>query len=238
MNRRSQDLKQWETYADLYHQGKGLAGDDLHNDLIQPILDDFLGDYSSQIILDAGCGNGFLSYQLARSAKKVVGIDVSEKLLRYANENRKGENVSFKKADLTQKLSFQDSQFDIVVSVMVLQYLPQISRFASECSRILKPNGELIVVIDHPCHALFLRAQELVGKKDKKFITSDSYFKSGIRKKLSLWNKVILQYYHRPVSFYLNGFTDYFRLVELKETSSDNEIPRILGFNWLNSKRS
>lgn len=236
MNKQAQDLTQWETYADLYHKGKGLAGDDLHNDLIQPILDDFLGDYSGRTILDAGCGNGFLSHQLAQTAKKVVGIDVSGKLLQYAATNKKGENVSFKKADLTQKLSFQDSQFDIVVSVMVLQYLPQISRFASECSRILKPEGKLIVVIDHPSHALFLRAQELVGKKNEKFITSGSYFKSGLRKKHSLWNKAILQYYHRPVSFYLNSFVDRFRLVRLKETKPDNEVPRILGLNWLNSK--
>ena len=31
MNKKTQDLAQWETYADLYNKGKGLTGDDLHN---------------------------------------------------------------------------------------------------------------------------------------------------------------------------------------------------------------
>ncbi|MFH1749643.1 MAG: class I SAM-dependent methyltransferase [bacterium] len=230
------DIDQWNTYANLYHKGKGSTGDELHKALIQPILNKFLRDYSSSIILDAGCGNGFFTNQLAQRAKKVVGIDISDKLLKHARENIKTENVSLKKADLTKELPFQDDQFDIVISIMVLQYLPQIKKFVSECSRILKPDGKLIVIIDHPSHALFLRAQELVGKKNEKFITSGSYFKSGSRKKHSLWNKAILQYYHRPVGFYLNNFISHFRLVGLEEISSDNEIPRILGLNWLNQK--
>jgi 2-polyprenyl-3-methyl-5-hydroxy-6-metoxy-1,4-benzoquinol methylase len=108
MSKHARDLIQWEKYADLYHAGKGLAGDDIHNDLIRPILDDFLGkDFSGQTILDAGWGYGFLSYRLARSAKKVIGIDVPEKLLQYANENKKRNNVSFEKADMTKNCLFE-----------------------------------------------------------------------------------------------------------------------------------
>lgn len=63
------------------------------------------------------------------------------------------------------------------------QYLPTVEVFVSESARILKRQGKLIVVIDHLRHALFLRAQKLVGKKDEKFLTSASYFKAGKRKK-------------------------------------------------------
>lgn len=226
------DIQQWNQYAELYHQGKGISGDDLHNDLIKPTLDKFLGDYSGKRVLDAGCGNGFLENYLAEKAKQVVGIDSSEKLLSFAKKNISQENVEFKQENLLEKLPVADSSFDIVIANMVLQYLPELSIFAQETERTLKPNGTFLMFIDHPSHALFLRAQELMGKKNEKFINSGGYFESGLRKKHSLWNQAILQYYHRPLSNYLNVFSKHLRLDQVEEVSNDGEIPRILGAKW------
>ena len=89
-----------------------------------------------------------------------------------------------------------------------------------------------IVIIDHPAHALFLRAQELVGKKNGKFLTSASYFTPGLRLKKSLWGKATLEYYHRPLKEYLNVFTNKFRLQKFEELVEDEEVPRIAGFLW------
>lgn len=224
---------QWDTYADLYDKGIGIHGDSLHATLIDPLIFQFLGDKKYDSILDAGCGNGYLLRTLARKAQRVVGIDASEKLLTAAVKNTKGlSNVSIVSGDLSQKLSFDSQSFDVVIANMVLQYLPSLEAFASESVRVLKRNGVLITIIDHPGHALFLRAQELAGKKNKKFLTSASYFASGKRKKKSLWDKATLEYYHRPIEEYINPFTSYFYLDTMNELTEDGEIPRILGLKW------
>ena len=222
------DITQWDKYASLYNKGKGESGDELHNDLIQPTLEKFLPDLDGKKILDAGCGNGFLEKWLSPKADLVVAVDSSDDLLDYARNNSKHKNVIFNKSDLTQELPFDKQSFDVVVSVMVLQYLPEIKTLASEAGRILKEGGVFIFAIDHPAHALYLRAQELVGKKNDKFIDSGSYFDRGLRKKHSLWNKAMLQYYHRTISDYINEFSKYLKLDYLEEVSDDGETPRIL----------
>jgi SAM-dependent methyltransferase len=226
------DISQWNKYSSLYDKGKGQNGDDLHNNLIQPTLTKFIDNVSKKIILDAGCGNGFLENQLAKDAEDVIAIDSSTELLNFAKSNVKQDNVQFQLGDLTKKLDLKDNYFDLVISNMVLQYLPNLEIFAKEASRILKKNGFLIMFVDHPSHALFLRAQELVGKKNEKFLNSDSYFKLGLRKKNSLWDKAVLQYYHRTISDYLNVFSGLFQLAEMQEISDDGETPRILGVKW------
>lgn len=44
---------------------------------------------SNEKVLDIGCGNGFLAYDIAKKAKKVLGIDISEENIKTANKNYK-----------------------------------------------------------------------------------------------------------------------------------------------------
>ena len=230
------NIQQWNKYASLYNKGIGKSGDMLHQDLIDPIIFGFINSWKESSVLDAGCGNGYLVNKLALLAKQIVGVDASEKLLKSATSQVLHKNASFQLADITKKLPFGNSNFDVVIANMVIQYLPLLENFAKESSRLLKVNGKLIIIIDHPSHALFLRAQELIGKKNDKFLSSGSYFKSGLRKKKSLWDKAILEYYHRPIMEYINIFSDYFRLERMEEKTEDGEMPRILGLLWSNVK--
>lgn len=227
---------QWDTYASLYNKGIGEAGDKLHQGFIDPLIFGFVGSWKNLSVLDAGCGNGYLVSKLAPLAKRVVGIDASRKLLDFASKQVSRSNVSFQLTDITKKLPFADSNFDVVVANMILQYLPELDTFAKESARVLKKHGKLIIIIDHPAHALFLRAQELIGKKNEKFLTSGSYFASGLRTKKSLWDKAILEYYHRPLKAYINAFAPYLRLEKMEENSEDGEMPRILGLLWSKTK--
>lgn len=224
---------QWDYYADLYNKGIGLEGDKLHIRLINPVIEEFIGNVKNKTILDAGCGNGYLVKKLAKHAKKIVGIDSSRKLLDYAVKNV-GEikNTELIFSDLLQKLPFIDESFDVIIANMILQYLPKIDNFISETVRILKNKGILIIIIDHPAHSLFYRAQELIGRKNEKFLSSNNYFTEEERKKKSLWDKAVLNYYHRPLKFYLNSFTRKFKLQFVEEKTENDEIPRIAAFKW------
>lgn len=224
---------QWDTYADVYDKGIGMDGDALHASLINPLIERYMGNKKYDSILDAGCGNGYLLKFLACKVQQVVGIDASKKLLSSAAKNTMGlTNITIIKGDIAQKLSFESCSFNLVIVNMVLQYLPSLKIFASESARILKPGGLLFVIVDHPGRALFLRAQELAGKNNDKFLNPASYFTSGNRLKKSLWGKATLEYYHRPTEAYINPFTQWLQLDTMTELSLDGEMPNILGLKW------
>jgi len=226
-------INQWDTYAKVFEEGMGEGGDELHTKLINPLIFKFLGVYEGKRILDAGCGNGYLVKLLSKQAKHVTGADAAKELLKLAKKRtQKITNIDYTEVNLLDPLPFAHASYEVVIANMVLQYLPQLATFALEAFDVLKPNGQLIVLVDHPGHALFDRAQELAGKPNPKWLTRASYFTSGQRRKKSLWDKAVLEYYHRPVQEYINVFTPYFKLEKIAELTSDSETPRILGFLW------
>lgn len=225
---------QWDKIAEVYHKGIGKHGDRLHQKFIDPLILSYLKGTTKGSILDAGCGNGYLLPKLAPFAKRLVGIDYSKTLLTFAKEMTKPhKQIDVLHGNLTKKLPFKNGVFEVVIANSVLQYLPVLDVFASESARVLKKSGALVVIIDHPGQALYLRAQELLGKKNPRFFQLSSYFKTEMRTKKSLLGDSTLEYFHRPLKEYLNPFTKYYQLVDMEENSEDGECPRILGLKWI-----
>lgn len=223
---------QWDQYADLVDHRIGEGGDDLHTKLIDPMILSYVGDTSGKTVVDLGCGNGYL-YNKVVSPGAYIGIDFSKKLLEKArNRTKILPSTHFIYADITKRLPLKPKSADIVVCNMVLQYVPRLDGVVSNIISILKTSGVCVVVIDHPAHTLFLRAQELAGKPNDKFLDSMSYFREGRRRKKSLWGKATLTYYHRTLASYINVFSASFRLDQASEASEDGEMPRILGLKW------
>ena len=96
-------------------------------------------------VLDAACGEGYGSAILAASAGSVAGVDISEKTIEHARQRYEGmENLSFQVADCTS-LPFAEHEFDRVVSFETLEHLAEQDRLLAEFSRVLKPEGVLIL---------------------------------------------------------------------------------------------
>lgn len=75
----------------------------------------------NNIVLDIGCGNGALSYDIAKKAKKVVGIDLSEKNISFAKERYSKENIEYICGDALKNLP--DENFDIIIMSNVLEHV-------------------------------------------------------------------------------------------------------------------
>ena len=93
-----------------------------HNMTIKKLLLDTIGDYTDKSILDLGCGIGCFAFELAEKAKKVVGIDISDKVIEYAKNNYSKDNIEYIVQDII-KLSSLDETFDIIFSDMVFNYI-------------------------------------------------------------------------------------------------------------------
>src|ERR1700744_6070265 len=94
--------------------------------------------------LDAGCGAGYGSAELARAAASVVGIDCAADAIEYARENYPLRNLTFEQASCSA-LPYGDAAFDLVVAFEVIEHLHDWRDFLLEARRVLTANGQVIV---------------------------------------------------------------------------------------------
>src|SRR3954466_4923895 len=95
-------------------------------------------------VLDAGCGAGYGSAELAHVAQSVVGIDCAVDAVGFARENYRLPNLQFEQASCTA-LPHKDSSFDLVVGFEVIAHLDNWRDFLREVRRVMAPNGQFIV---------------------------------------------------------------------------------------------
>lgn len=107
----------------------------------------------NHLILDAGCGTGYLirAIKEKRSSVQIGAIDFSREMLNRAAKRCKNlENINFKEADLNELLPYSSNTFDAIVCDNVLYAVPRPDFTLKEFFRVLKPKGRLVVVIPKP----------------------------------------------------------------------------------------
>lgn len=91
-------------------------------------------------ILDAGCGTGQLTAEIARSGAEVIGIDKSGAMIRQARANF--PEIQFEIADVAA-MNFEE-EFDAVFSNAALHWVLEAERAAAGISRALRPGGRFV----------------------------------------------------------------------------------------------
>jgi ubiquinone/menaquinone biosynthesis C-methylase UbiE len=114
-------------------------------------------------VLDVGCGTGTLALEVARrvgSAGRVAGVDPGAGQIARAQTKsaRRKAPIEFQ-VGVIEQLPFPDQTFDVVLSTLMMHHLPApLKRQGlAEISRVLKPDGRLII-------ADFTRNQERKGR--------------------------------------------------------------------------
>lgn len=101
------------------------------------------------IVLDVGCGPASVTASLARATGPdglVLGADRSEAMLARAVRAESGPQIGFLHAD-AQRLPLRDQTVDAVISLAVLQLVPDPARALGEMARVLRPGGRLVVMV-------------------------------------------------------------------------------------------
>jgi SAM-dependent methyltransferase len=101
-------------------------------------------------VLDAGCGDGYLTEALAARFDNVIAVDHSPERLALARKRLAGSNVEFQEAEIDD-LPLRASSIDAVFFSMVLHHVPLIDEAMRESFRVLKPGG-FIAVADFSPH--------------------------------------------------------------------------------------
>jgi SAM-dependent methyltransferase len=99
-------------------------------------------------VADLACGEGYLSVEAARWAKRVVGVDRSAEVLKRAKAlaDRRGvRNISWKRGEI-EKLPLDTASVDIALLSQALHHAAEPTRALTEAVRILRPGGQLLVL--------------------------------------------------------------------------------------------
>lgn len=111
----------------------------------------FAGINNNSVLLDIGCNTGHLLKTIRKFNKNCQcwGVDIEPKIMTLQIEN-----CHFKIAD-ARNLPFQESYFDIVFVLDILEHIRDVENAIKEIRRVLKPNG--LVVLSGPTESWFYK---------------------------------------------------------------------------------
>ena len=135
--------EQFNNQAKFYSSSKTFsAGESLD------ILSSLLNKKKFESGLDIGTGAGFAAFELSKSCKKVEATDISEGMINEAKKimkERKINNLNFNICS-AEELKYSDKEFDIVTCRTAAHHFLDVEKFCSEVHRVLKDEGEFIIV--------------------------------------------------------------------------------------------
>ncbi|OGZ24145.1 MAG: hypothetical protein A3A08_00040 [Candidatus Nealsonbacteria bacterium RIFCSPLOWO2_01_FULL_41_9] len=155
----------------------------------------------NKLVLDYGCGNGAHTVSIAKmGAKKVVGIDLSEKSLDIAKSRAKkegvGDKVEFLKMDC-EKMEFPDDFFDVIFDGGTFSSL-DLKLALPELARVLKPQGVLIGVETfghNPIANLKRKLNKLTGRRTD-WAARHIFLKKDFKEVENYFNEIEVYFFH------------------------------------------
>lgn len=228
--------EQWESNADAFADLIGGEGTPHHRKILNPCVERLLGNVKNRTLLDAGCGEGYLSRYYFKKGALVTGVDISPKLIDAARKH--GTDVQYKIADVCNLKDFQSESFDLVMSNLVLLNIPCLNDALKEFHRLLKHNGILVFSIVHPAFDFYGPGSWHMGDKDPEtkrrrglYFKVDHYFEE--KEYQRYWKTregedfpAPISFFHRTLSTYLNNLSRVgFNLVEFAEPEPINDDP-------------
>lgn len=120
-------------------------------------------------ILDVGCGNGAVAYDLSRKAESVLGIDINEENINYAKKNYQSDNLNFIIGDAT-KYRFKGN-FDVIILSNVLEHIKNRVIFLKRIKRLAPKILIRVPTIDRDWLVLYKKEKGVEYRLDKTHFT-------------------------------------------------------------------
>ena len=147
------DTPEWQACLSAVSHGDFSCLDDTLTGLLQQV------GVAGKDVVQLGCNNGRESLSLfAQGARRVVGIDQSEAFLDQARElaSRSPHEPEFIEADIHHLPTDLHQRFDVaLITIGVLNWMPDIAEFLRHAAQTLKPGGALVVYETHPFLEMF-----------------------------------------------------------------------------------
>jgi SAM-dependent methyltransferase len=171
-----------------------------------------LPDVSGRDVIELGCGTAYVSSWLARRGARVTGIDISEEQLKTARSLQEENNLRFPLLHgSAEEVPLPDASFDLAISEYGASIWCDPFRWIPEASRLLRPKGQLIFLVNGTILMLCMRED---GNKPASPELLRSYF--GL-------HRFEWQDGDDSVEFHL-GYGDWIRLLRKNDLEIENLI--------------
>ena len=211
----------YDRFASQYAEMIGHQLPTLYSELIVPKLLEYVGEVNGKLVLDAGCGEGHISRLLSELGAIVIGMDVAGSLIEIARSRSTGREIEYRCIDLSGDIPSRfQSMFDLVVSNLVIDDVPDYKGYIRNLGSMTKPNARVVLTKNNPYSAV------IRGKVDNYFDSGNAVIYQGMASA-----GVEVFYYHRTLEEYITEFRQQGfvleRLSDLKpgENLKHHEIP-------------
>lgn len=189
--------------------------------VIYPNLSRWLNDLRGKKVIDVGCGQGFFSRFLAEKGASVTGVDSAGPLIQIAK--KEGKNIKYIKADAANLSFAKAGEFDMALCVLSLQNMENLKGVLGEISRVLKPEGKLVAVLNHPAFRIPQSTSWGFDEKENiQYRRIDSYLSSS-KNKIDMYpsrkeKKIYTYSFHHSLQDYVKALSSSsFAVVKLEE---------------------
>jgi SAM-dependent methyltransferase len=159
----------WEAEAENWVRWARTPGHDAYGVYSPSFFDEIVPPPGRQT-LEIGCGEGRVARDLKARGHRMVAIDSSPTLLRYAKEA--DADSRYELADAAA-LPFADGSFDLVVAYNSLMDVADMPAAIREAARVLQPRGQFCICVTHPLNDAGAFETD---EPDAAFAIRDSYF--------------------------------------------------------------
>ncbi len=139
----------WGKVANWYDSMLEKDNDSFQQKVILPNLLRIIAPKKNQIILDLACGQGFFARIFAKGGAKVIASDISAELIKIARE-KSSKEIEYHVAPAEDIKFCPNSSVDAVTIILALQNIKNVDGVLAECARVLKKDGSLFLVLNHP----------------------------------------------------------------------------------------
>ena len=178
--------------------------DNLNVLLEQPAMAKRIPDLIGAAVLDIGCGYGHNCMDFVnRGAARVVGIDISEKMLAVASVESADDRIEYIRMDMSE-IGGMNEKFDFIYSSLAFHYCEDFAAFTRDIASLLKPNGILLFSQEHPIITATVDGKGHFNKDEngnRISYTFSDYNRPG--KRVITWFVDGVVKYHRPMGVLL-----------------------------------
>jgi ubiquinone/menaquinone biosynthesis C-methylase UbiE len=130
--------------------------DSYQRQIIMPNIVRIINPSVDKRILDVACGQGLFSESMIEKGASVVGVDISSELIgiakkRFGNKVSSKNNFIVSPADKMTSVGIEEKSCDSAMCILAAQNIKEFDSTIKEVSKILKPKGKFVIVLNHPC---------------------------------------------------------------------------------------
>ena len=216
----------WGNVASWY-DGHLRDDDTYHAKVILPNLTRLVALKPSESLLELGCGQGFVLEKFLKYSTNLTGVDIGAELIEIAKKNN--PKITYMTASADDSKILSGETFDVIMIVLALQNMKNLSAVVENVARLLKKDGRVYLVLNHPAFRIPQNSDWIFD--DKKGVQArrvDRYM-SEVEISIDMTpgkktNKEMTKSFHRPLQVYSKTFAKHgFAITKIEEWISHKE---------------